>query len=167
MIINISDFLANENQTEYKLSGKIDKFYINEYTKLKNEPEFDLSITKVDKELYLNIKVNYNYERPCDRCLEIVNFEENLEYDAKLVDNKDDSEDMYTVMLDSKKLDIEKLISELIYLNLPTKVLCKEDCRGICPKCGKNLNYESCDCETEPADIRFHVLKNMFRDEEV
>lgn len=167
MVINISDFLSDENQTNFELSGKVDRFYINEYTKLQSDPEFELSIIKADKELYLNIKVKYEYERPCDRCLEIVHSKNNLNYDAKLVENKEDVEDPDIVMLDSKKLDIKKLISELIYLNLPTKLLCREDCRGICPTCGANLNYETCNCESESSDLRFDVLKNMFRDEEV
>ena len=47
-------------------------------------------------------------------------------------------------------------------LELPTKVLCKEDCKGLCPKCGKDLNLGSCDCKTKDIDPRWQALSDLF-----
>jgi uncharacterized protein len=65
-------------------------------------------------------------------------------------------------------LDIEEVMSTNIILNIPTYPLCKENCKGICPDCGKNLNYEECTCKKEKTikDERWRALeslKNIFQ----
>ena len=52
------------------------------------------------------------------------------------------------IQVDDYKLDLDELIRTDILLELPTKFLCKEDCKGLCPTCGKNLNEGACDCQT-------------------
>ena len=57
-------------------------------------------------------------------------------------------------------LDLDALAEEDVVLNLPSKVLCKEDCKGLCPQCGKNLNDGPCDCK-EPVDPRLAGLLDL------
>jgi uncharacterized protein len=61
-------------------------------------------------------------------------------------------------------LDITPEVLKSIILALPMKAVCREDCRGLCPKCGKNLNEGRCDCESEDIDPRFSVLKDLFKE---
>ncbi len=60
-------------------------------------------------------------------------------------------------------LDLEEVMSANIILNIPTYPLCREDCKGICPTCGKNKNYESCTCEKEKVikDERWQTLESL------
>lgn len=58
-------------------------------------------------------------------------------------------------------LDLEELILSDILLELPTKLLCKEDCKGLCPHCGCNLNHQSCDCNKAYHDPRWDVLNTL------
>jgi len=60
-------------------------------------------------------------------------------------------------------LDIEEVVSTNIILNIPTYPLCKENCKGICPECGKNLNYEKCTCKKEKVikDERWRALESL------
>ncbi len=58
-------------------------------------------------------------------------------------------------------LDMGALLWEEFVLTLPTKPLCKNNCKGVCPKCGKNLNEGICACEDEGSDPRFAVLRNL------
>jgi len=63
--------------------------------------------------------------------------------------------------LERDEIDIGELIRENILLGLPLKPLCREDCQGLCPRCGQNWNEASCDCAPEAGDPRLQVLKRL------
>jgi uncharacterized protein len=60
-----------------------------------------------------------------------------------------------------EELDISDLITEQVFLNVPMKPLCSELCKGICPKCGTDLNSGTCKCEIKEIDPRFETLKHL------
>lgn len=65
---------------------------------------------------------------------------------------------------DGPQLDLGEVVREQIFLTLPLKRLCKDDCRGLCPACGKNLNAGDCGCppaEAEPEDTRLSALRRL------
>ena len=66
--------------------------------------------------------------------------------------------------IDGYMLDVDKLIMDEIVVALPTKVLCKEDCKGLCSICGTNLNNHTCDCHKESLDPRMAAIQDIFRD---
>ena len=96
----------------------------------------------------------------CDRCLKSFQREETLEFEHILVQKLNSANDDYLVCADSV-LDLEDLARTDILLELPTKVLCSEDCKGLCSQCGKNLNEGSCNCETKQIDPRLAVLSQL------
>ena len=68
---------------------------------------------------------------------------------------------------DNDTLEITDIIRESILAVLPLKILCKDDCRGLCPKCGKNLNQGQCDCDLHEVDPRLAILAKLKETEEV
>jgi len=60
------------------------------------------------------------------------------------------------------QLDIDKMVYDEILVNWPMKVLCREDCKGICKKCGTNLNVKTCDCEKSELDPRMAAIQDIF-----
>ncbi len=80
---------------------------------------------------------------PCDRCLEDAVL--SLQADLKTVLTLDSSEDD-SVAIQAGKIDLEKTAYDALVLAIPLQILCKEDCRGLCPSCGKNLNDGDCGC---------------------
>jgi uncharacterized protein len=58
-------------------------------------------------------------------------------------------------------LDISQEIRDTVILGLPSKILCRQDCRGICPQCGVNLNEAECDCKQQTVDPRWEALKKL------
>lgn len=94
----------------------------------------------------------------CDRCLASVCRPIKLRFDQIFYKDISDEEDSY-IYTDSK-LDITKAISDEIVLSLPCSWLCNEDCKGLCPKCGTDLNERQCDCDTSRENA-FSVLKNL------
>ena len=60
-------------------------------------------------------------------------------------------------------LEIDQLVGNELTLNLPMAVLCSDDCKGICDRCGTNLNHETCDCDNRPLDPRMSVIQDIFK----
>ena len=70
-------------------------------------------------------------------------------------------EDMEIGFIRDEEIDLDEIIREQLYLSLPIKNLCKEDCLGLCPKCGSDLNEGDCMCEKEPGHPGFSKLKGL------
>jgi uncharacterized protein len=71
------------------------------------------------------------------------------------------NDDLDVSIYDGEKIDLTDLVREQILLDLPTQILCQEDCKGLCQKCGANLNEVNCNCEENEIDPRWSALKNL------
>lgn len=91
-----------------------------------------------------SLKFSGMYKTVCDRCLEAVALplEATIDTIVGISGAKDDS-----ISIENGKIDIQKTAYDALCLEIPTKVLCREDCRGLCCDCGKNLNFEQCECD--------------------
>lgn len=102
---------------------------------------------------------------PCDRCLEEVkvplSFEFTQETTSPEVTEQADEQEKQS-FLQGYELDIEALVNSEILVNMPVKVLCKPDCKGICKQCGHNLNEGDCGCDTFVPDPRMAAIKDIF-----
>ena len=72
-----------------------------------------------------------------------------------------EEDDLTTAFYDNDEIDLGQLMREQFYLALPMKPLCRDDCNGLCPKCGTNLNPRPCDCKREWEDPRLAALKAL------
>lgn len=103
---------------------------------------------------------------PCSRCLKPVKvpFSLDLErvFDMKLSRQERAEALDEQPYLQGYMLDVDQLVCDELYLNLPMKVLCREDCKGICNRCGANLNETSCDCDRSSLDPRMSVIQDIF-----
>lgn len=104
---------------------------------------------------------------PCDRCLGdvVVPLQITIDQKIPLMDGQvvfaDDEENTF---LEENELDIDRLIYDEILVNWPTKVLCKDDCKGICPVCGQNLNQQDCGCDRQVIDPRMAKFQDIFNE---
>ena len=98
----------------------------------------------------------------CDRCA--TEFDRDLEIpiDAVLVSElaNEENEDEWVFPLEANTADLEDIVRTIFVLNMDSKLLCKEDCKGLCFRCGKNLNDGPCGCQKE-LDPRFAALKQL------
>lgn len=74
------------------------------------------------------------------------------------------AEDEENTFLEEHELDVDRLIYDEILVNWPTKVLCKDDCKGICPVCGQNLNQQDCGCDRQVIDPRMAKFQDIFNE---
>ncbi len=98
----------------------------------------------------------------CDRCAS--DFDRFVEFplDVVLVTEltNEENEDEWVFPLEGDSADLEDIVRTVFVLNLDSKLLCKEDCKGMCCRCGKNLNDGPCNCQKE-LDPRFAALKQL------
>ena len=98
----------------------------------------------------------------CDRCA--ADFDREIEFpiDVVLVTElaNEENEDEWVFPLEGDSADLDDIVRTVFVLNLDSKLLCKEDCKGLCCRCGKNLNDGPCSCQKE-LDPRFAALKQL------
>ena len=98
----------------------------------------------------------------CDRCADPFDRDIDFPIDVVLVDElaNEENEDEWVFPLEGDSADLEDIVRTVFVLNLDSKLLCKDDCKGMCCRCGKNLNDGPCSCQKE-LDPRFAALKQL------
>ena len=103
----------------------------------------------------------------CDRCLK----ETVIDYVVKInrtivvsIEDQENEENDDIAVVPDMQLNLDDFCYDDIVMSLPTKVLCRADCRGFCPDCGKDLNLGSCDCGKKEVDPRLAVLAELLKD---
>ena len=114
-------------------------------------------------EAQMEAEVSFTFEIPCDRCTEMISREYRYHFSHMLVRtlNQEDNDDY--ILVEDEKLDVDELLRADILLELPTKFLCKPDCKGLCSQCGQNLNLGECDCDKRRIDPRLEVLQQLIQ----
>ena len=99
----------------------------------------------------------------CDRCAAEFDREVSYPLDVPLASELQDEENPDYFLLEGDELDLEELLETVFILNMDTRFLCRDDCKGLCSRCGKNLNEGPCNCRTE-SDPRLAVLEQLLDD---
>ena len=126
-----------------------------------------LSLTNEgERKLNISGKVTLEIVIPCSRCLEDVTEEFDLDFERNVDMALSESERMAALdehnYIDGYDLDVDKLVYGEIVMNWPMQGLCKEDCKGLCPSCGANLNLTTCDCDSTDLDPRMAKIRDVF-----
>jgi uncharacterized protein len=112
-------------------------------------------------------------ELTCSRCLEPFTLPVAADFDLRYVPRTEnvgegerevEEDDLTTAFYAEDQIDLSELIAEQLHLALPMKPLCSEQCNGLCPQCGTNLNTGSCNCSQRWTDPRLAALKNLVRE---
>ncbi|WP_054870323.1 DUF177 domain-containing protein [Caloranaerobacter sp. TR13] len=125
----------------------------------------DGGIYRADEDLFINATIAYTYKENCARCLEEFSNKVSTVLLGRLVeqDNSISEEETDEILVAYKEstVDLQEFVVSAILLSLPMKALCDEACKGLCPKCGQNLNLQKCNCEDDFIDPRFAKLKEL------
>ena len=111
----------------------------------------------------LSLTAGFDYAGQCARCLDEVKGHFSSEFERPVAAagsiSPEDEDDYVTV--ENGRLDIDTELCEELALSFPTRLLCSEDCKGLCPKCGKPLRDGDCGCETKEIDPRLKILAQL------
>ena len=170
MLINLSEVFTQEGKEktwEVPLGANLYHGAEGEYPVISSNP-VKVTITNLgNRKLSLTGNTSITLKIPCARCLEPVEYTCELELERE-IDMKVSEEDRVKDLdeqsyLSGYNLDADMLVFDELSLNLPMKVLCKEDCKGICNRCGANLNHGTCGCDTRSLDPRMAVIQDIFK----
>ncbi len=134
--------------------------------------DYDLVITNVGEGILVTGIEKTQCIAPCDRCLEDAHLsisaavdEYYLFEEPEVIEEAQEDGDDFTLIEDGT-IDLSLALERALVMELPFIILCKEDCKGLCPHCGCNLNEEQCDCEENVENERlkespFAILSNL------
>ena len=132
----------------------------------------DFDIHKDKEKFRLEGTARTELELSCSRCLEPFRMPVDTEFDLRFLpasemptveEREMEDEDVDISYYRDDQIDLNELLREQFYLALPMKPLCTEDCKGLCPQCGTNLNIGTCSCAVEWEDPRLAPLKGLAR----
>ncbi len=121
-------------------------------------------------EVFVNGHVETRAHVECDRCLKPVELPVNVDFTLEYISDSDyesietaelTEAEMSVSVFDGAAIDVDEIVKEQILLAVPTRMLCREDCKGICPECGMDSNTGECDCVTNDIDPRWAALKKL------
>ena len=114
--------------------------------------------------MLLTLHAEVAYSTDCARCLEGLNRQLSLDLqkNAALAGTLTEEDDDYVLVSDSA-IELDEPVGELLFLELPSRDLCSEDCRGLCPKCDQNLNHGECGCDRKEIDPRLAKLAELLK----
>lgn len=164
MLLKIKKFLSSDD-VSLKVNEKLtieDEEFLKE-THLDKNILLTGEILKIDDSLTFSGKIEYLVKAQCARCLEEFDKKIETKFSAGLVQNEDMESDEIQMLVTDGMIRMDEIVKQLIYLSMPMKSLCRDDCKGICPNCGVNLNEEICQCESRLTDPRFDKLKDLLK----
>ena len=121
-------------------------------------------------EVFVNGHVETRARVECDRCLKPIELPVSADFSLEYITGADyessaaaelTEDEMSVSVFDGEAIDVDEIVKEQILLAVPTRMLCREDCKGICPECGTDLNSGECQCVKDDIDPRWAALKNL------
>ncbi|MBO6015983.1 MAG: DUF177 domain-containing protein [Lachnospiraceae bacterium] len=167
MLLNLTEILSYEDKVEEVLINYEPDTFTNSgrtFPFLHKEPMRLICQNTGKGKANLSGNFACTVSMECDRCLKPVDveiaFSVNEDISAEEIEHPVDADGLF--FMEGYHLDTDKLIGNELLINWPTKVLCRETCKGICKQCGKDLNLGECGCDTFIPDPRMAVINDIF-----
>ena len=158
MIIELESIFNNDGSSyefDYELS--LSHISVSGVNPLKSPVKVNGMVKNNTGIVTLSANVELIYSAFCDRCAEATEKTYNYDFSHNLIASLSNEDNDDFLVVSDMRLDLDELIEEDVNLELPTKFLCSDECKGVCVMCGKNLNKDQCDCK-KPIDPRLEGL---------
>ena len=162
MLFELKSVFQNEGE-EKQVNYKLDIADIDIDGVFPFKTPLDVTATARNRASLVSLELNvvFDYTRNCDRCSSEFTKHMKMKFSHNLAQTLvDDGNDDYIETPDFK-LELDEIVISDILLSLPQKNLCKENCKGLCQNCGKNLNEGDCSCDKRQIDPRLEILKQF------
>lgn len=142
-----------------------------EHARLTMQPEVKGRVKRKGREVSVQGHISAETEVDCSRCLKSVAVPVEADFDVTYIPASEyaqeedaaelQEEDLTQAVFDGEAIDIDELVREQVLLAMPTRALCTEDCKGLCPVCGADRNAEDCACQKSEIDPRWAALEKI------
>ncbi len=165
MRVNVSDIIKTEGAGKDVVFNDDLPELLEFDTSVEFKPPFKFTgrIVNFGGLLKLSGELHFEFSANCLRCLNRVETTADVDVEEIFVEiPKSDDVEAYT--FEGNVVDIDRPLMDNIILALPMKIICSEDCKGLCKACGNNLNLKNCNCdESKIVDPRMEILKDYFK----
>lgn len=169
MLISMSEIMTTKDKV-FKINAPIEleKFdYQGSSYEFAHKEPVELTITNLgDRRVMIEGSTNITLTLFCSRCLKEISYPMEISFSREVDFNLTEEERAEgldeTNYIIGYNLDVDILIYDEVLIGFPMKLLCSEDCKGLCMKCGGNLNEKTCDCDTFAYDPRMSVIRDIF-----
>ncbi|MBQ5747077.1 MAG: DUF177 domain-containing protein [Clostridia bacterium] len=159
--LDVAGLLRGETrQVDFGVSVKLDESDFD--VTFPRLPVISGSVVNMSGYIELSAKITVEYETACSRCLRPLVKEDAFEIKAPVAETLENMDNDEYLIPENGQIDLGELVRETLILNLPVSHLCREDCKGLCIKCGKDLNDGDCGCVRKEKDPRWSVLEHFF-----
>ncbi|MEQ1763385.1 MAG: DUF177 domain-containing protein [Pyrinomonadaceae bacterium] len=168
MNIDLNSFEREKAIDETLLVDAVDIDLAN--ARIESPVRIEARAVKTSGFVALTGRLTGSVEIDCDRCLEPVQRPIDIDLDLEFVPNQQlgdevnlelHLDDLKRDEMDGSDINLANIAREQVLLDLPQQFFCKDDCKGLCEKCGTNLNLKDCDCKDEEIDPRWAALQNL------
>lgn len=164
MLLNLSKILSTPSRKEdFIVPLELDTIAFGKTYPVVEKEDVKVTAENIGRnKMHIEVSTKLTLSLSCDRCLTEVLWECPIQVETDY--DKTDSDDEWNQerFIEGNNLDVERLICEELLPKIPMKVLCKEDCKGICPVCGANRNEEDCGCDQTVPDPRMAAIQDIF-----
>ena len=165
MKINIASVLRNDGASQ-SFTGSVELgtvVYMGSTISFEGPLAVSGKVINIGGTLEISADISGSYKTECSRCGVPVteNFSAEL---FESIENDFSDIDEECITISGNVMDISGSIDACIFGNIPMQFLCKEDCKGLCPECGINLNENECNCDTTVYDPRFAIFRNLSKE---
>jgi uncharacterized protein len=138
--------------------------------RLVERAEVHCKVRRDGQEVVLRGRLTTKLEGECSRCLRPVELPIATEFNERFVravswaaeeQHELQAEDLNISVFDGEGIELDDLVREELLLAVPVNVLCRDDCKGLCPSCGIDRNLSNCECESNEVDSRWQKLKEL------
>ena len=169
MQINISEIISTDHKKqEFRPGIEMPVFSLDGecYDFIRKEPVVLTVQNEGNSVVSFSGHVDVTIDIPCSRCLASVptrldfDFSQKIDFRKVQEEQLDDLDE--TSFMEESFLDVDRFVYNEILIRFPMKTLCSEDCKGLCFKCGKNLNEGECGCDRTSLDPRMSAIRDIF-----
>jgi len=163
MIVSIREL--KEGITEFVQTVPAETYSFLQASLFTDPLSLKVYIDRIEELFRVKIWLSTHAKYVCDRCLEEfpVDYSGEIEQLYQIGHSELDGDEIAILPGDAKEIDLGDAIHEMVVISRPIRVLCRENCKGLCPQCGNNLNAQDCGCSKGAIDPRLEKLKSLLK----
>ncbi len=166
MLVNLNKiFQREENDKQLELEFDFSTENVGYDVEFLKPVKAVLNFNRGNEETFIKLSVQAEAQCSCARCLKLFNREFNFSQEFVVTPDILTQPDPEIPVSSDNTLDVKQLVLQELSLEIPTALLCKEDCQGLCQYCGRPKE-ENCNCQSQQIDPRLLVLKQLLQDDD-
>jgi uncharacterized protein len=154
-----------EGSNRFEIEADIDELDLDAYN-FREPLHCSIALLRTGNRIDLHLDLKTSIELACSRCGELTHYDVDTSADVTFLPelrrrSAEDEQNATDLEFYREEIDLRSVVRDTFLLAVPIAVLCRQDCKGLCPSCGTNLNLSSCECEKKGVSSPFEKLRRI------